>query len=211
MADRRLIPPGIDDISSRAYEEQIARMLDALHVDRRKLLVYLIDRVESSALIHLAEQFHILGNEGWNFATTDTARRSVVKGAILSHRTRGTPVSVERAILMLGYTAEISEWFAYGGDPYRFRVSVDVSAGISSVTTGILWEIICQYKSARSYLDRLIMNLRLVSPVPQWAAAYAHGVLLTVYPNPGAGGGGDTMQTENGDTLQTETGDNLIT
>ena len=45
-------------------------------LDVSKLLVYLIDLVDADALPHLADQFHVLGLEGWNAALTEDSRRA---------------------------------------------------------------------------------------------------------------------------------------
>ena len=58
----------INDNSSKTFDDLFSRF-NSLDTDR--LLVYLVDSVDSSALPHLAEQFHIMGNEGWLFAKTE--------------------------------------------------------------------------------------------------------------------------------------------
>jgi len=55
MADDRLIPDGIHDISAEGFNA-IADRLGA--IDLTPLLVYIIDQVDASALPHLARQFH---------------------------------------------------------------------------------------------------------------------------------------------------------
>ena len=55
--------------------------VEAHQVDLSRLLVYLIDLVQSEALPHLADQFHVLGLEGWNAALTEEARRALIKSA----------------------------------------------------------------------------------------------------------------------------------
>ncbi len=54
MADKRLIP--IKDENSLAFNELFDRFGT---LDLTVLLIYLVDNVNSSALPHLAEQFHI--------------------------------------------------------------------------------------------------------------------------------------------------------
>ena len=46
----------INDISSVTFDELFARYQS---LDTECLLIYLFDKVEESALVHLAEQFHI--------------------------------------------------------------------------------------------------------------------------------------------------------
>jgi hypothetical protein len=100
MADQRLIPESIRDTSTLALNEVIDRMGT---LDITPLLIYLVDYVDSSALPHLIEQFHVAGNEGAALAENDTNRRSLVKGAIAMHRMKGTPAGVAKSIKDAGF------------------------------------------------------------------------------------------------------------
>ena len=64
----------INDTSSRAFDDLFARFQE---LDLECLLIYLFDKVEESALIHLAEQFHITGNEGWAYCQTTEEKREL--------------------------------------------------------------------------------------------------------------------------------------
>ena len=86
-------------------------------IDLTPLLVYLVDNTEQSALIHLADQFHILGNEGWNMVTTDYEKRNLIKNAIKNHKYKGTKKSVITALESLGFNVELKEWFVKKGIP----------------------------------------------------------------------------------------------
>jgi phage tail P2-like protein len=152
MADALLPPPLAGDERFRALGQLAARISD---IDLSPLLVYLIDTVNASALPHLAEQFHVL-NEGWQFARDDDERRRLLKQAIALHRTKGTPWAIKNALASLGWDARISEWFEYGGDPYRFRVDVELSGqGISDAEHDAIAAMIDAFKNVRSWLDRL--------------------------------------------------------
>lgn len=99
-ADKRLIPESIRDTSTLALNELIDRMGT---LDLTPLLVYLIDDVTASALLHLVEQFHVAGIEGGALAENATNRRTLIKGAIALHRLKGTPAGVKRAIRDAGF------------------------------------------------------------------------------------------------------------
>ena len=64
----------INDISSVTFDELFARYQS---LDTECLLIYLFDKVEESALVHLAEQFHITGTEGWTYCQTTEEKRNV--------------------------------------------------------------------------------------------------------------------------------------
>lgn len=76
-------------------------------LDVSKLLVYLIDLVDADALPHLADQFHVLGLEGWNAALTEDSRRALIQSAIELHRHKGTPWALKRALAPLGLTVDV--------------------------------------------------------------------------------------------------------
>lgn len=98
MAD--LIPASIKDVSTEAYNEMLEKLSD---LDLSSLLVYVIDRVDASALPALIDQFHVSGVEGATLAETDANRRELVKNSIAIHRGKGTPGAVRRAISAAGF------------------------------------------------------------------------------------------------------------
>lgn len=101
MADTRVIPGSIKDARVLAYYDLVDRLST---LDISPLLVYRIDSVDATALPHLAEQFNVMGDGGWDLCSTDDERRALIKKAILLHRQKGTPYAVKQAILALGFT-----------------------------------------------------------------------------------------------------------
>ena len=85
MANEALIP--IKDESSLAFNELFDRLGT---LDLTPLLVYLIDNVEASALPHLAEQFHVTGNEGWKLSSNQEKQRELIKESVKIHKIKGT-------------------------------------------------------------------------------------------------------------------------
>jgi hypothetical protein len=66
-------------------------------------LVCLAETVPAEALETLAGEYHILGYEGWLFATTEAQKREVLRKAILVHKLKGTPWSIKEACLIAGF------------------------------------------------------------------------------------------------------------
>lgn len=99
-ADTRLIPASIRDTSTLALLELIDRMGT---LDLTPLLVYLIDDVTESALLHLIDQLHVGGIEGGALAENATNHRTLIKNAIAIHRLKGTPAGIKRAIRDAGF------------------------------------------------------------------------------------------------------------
>ncbi len=147
----------LNDISSYAFDEVFARY-NTLETDR--LLVYLVDKVDASALPHLAEQFHIMGNEGWLYATTEQEKRNLIKNAIELHRYKGTKYALRKVLEILNLNGKIREWFEYSGDPYHFIVSLDLqNRGYESTTEEQLLDLIEETKNVRSVMETLEVNL----------------------------------------------------
>jgi len=159
----------IADISSQTFDDLFARFQE---LDTECLLVYLFDKVEESALIHLAEQFHITGNEGWSGCSTVAEKRDLIKNSLNLHRFRGTKYSLVRVLEILGLNGKVSEWFEYGGLPYHFRISVEMNdKAFDETTEQSLLDLITANKNVRSHLESLIINL--ISSAEQIYASYA--------------------------------------
>ncbi len=180
MADALPLPPVLaGDERFQTLGKLAARISD---IDRSPVLVYLVDQVNASALPHLAEQLHLLG-EGWQFARDDDERRKLLKRAIELHRYKGTPWAIRQVLETLALSGQISEWFQYGGQPYHFKINVDLSThGMDEATFDALVALITEYKNVRSHLEQLSISLVNRSPVPSIAAATLGGEVATVYP-----------------------------
>ena len=150
MADKRLIPDGIRDERTGALYELIDRLGN---IDLTPLLIYIIDNVDSSALPHLAEQFHIT-EEGWEFAKTEQEKRELIKKAIEAHKHKGTLYAIKQIFNALGLDAEVWEWFEYGGQPYRFKLMLK-SVVQDEDTYRKLVELVNKWKNERSWLDSI--------------------------------------------------------
>lgn len=179
MANEALIP--IKDENSQAFNELFDRLGT---LDLRPLLVYLIDNAESSALPHLAEQFHVMGNEGWLQVKTDAEKRDLIKQAINIHKYKGTKYGILRVLEMLNLEGEIKEWFEYGGKPFYFSVDINfVSRGLDEVLINKLEDLINEYKNERSKIDSLNIFLACLSGYV-YALCSLTGESITVYPKP---------------------------
>ncbi|MCM2494534.1 phage tail protein I [Burkholderia glumae] len=100
MGDLSLPPALARDARFRAFAKLTERLDD---IDLSPLLVYLIGGVDASALPFLADQFSVMGEDGWNLAESDEAKRALIKGAIELHRYKGTPWAVRDVIRRLGF------------------------------------------------------------------------------------------------------------
>lgn len=147
----------INDINLNIFDEICEERFGKIDIDT--VLVAIIDNLPTSALPHLAEQYHITGNEGWLHATTEDAKRALIKSAIKIHRYKGTKFALLEIFDSLNLVGEISEWFEYGGDPYHFRAKFDTHSLFEDKLEKELLDLINENKNVRSVLECLVLHL----------------------------------------------------
>jgi phage tail P2-like protein len=81
------------------------------------------------------------------------AKRALLQDSFYVHRHLGTRGAVERALSDIYPGTEIQEWFEYGGEPFYFRVILDVTNQRVSITQSQIVRAINTYKSLRSHLE----------------------------------------------------------
>ena len=120
----------------------------------------------------------------WNPDWPESVKRQVIAAAFDVHRIKGTLGAVRRALEALDLDGvEITEWFDYGGEPYFFRVDVELSTrGLTETEIADIEAAIKRSKNVRSWLDRLRVFLSNRSRVPVVAIATMSGETLTVHP-----------------------------
>lgn len=77
-------------------------------------------------------------------------KRQTVKECMLVHKYKGTKYAVEAALRSMYNSAEVKEWFEYGGEPFHFQVKVYGSNGSGLKT---LYLKIQYAKNLRSVMD----------------------------------------------------------
>ncbi len=120
----------------------------------------------------------------WDPAWPESVKRKVIAAAFDVHRVKGTLGALRRALEALDLDGvTIAEWFDYAGDPYTFRVDVELSTrGLSEAEYHGIEAAILTAKNVRSWLDRLRVYLSNRSAVPVIATALTAGETVTVYP-----------------------------
>jgi len=136
-----------------AFDLIVKKRFDELQLD--KLLVYLIDTVEASALPYLAAQFDVLGYKGYRLASNEAEQREIIKRAIELHRFKGTLWAVREAITSIGYAdAEIIEHVE--NHWAKFRVIIKLGErSLNVMEIQDLIRMITEYKNERSHLADL--------------------------------------------------------
>jgi phage tail P2-like protein len=108
------------------------------------------ETLDGSMLIDLlAWQLHV---DFYDPTLPFEVRRELTANSIPWHMIKGTPQVVEEIVTAVFSDSTVSEWFQYGGWPYRFRVS----AVVSNVTEDVIYNLIAAIftvKNTRSWLD----------------------------------------------------------
>lgn len=178
-----LLPESVRD------DEKVAAAALALDVELQAVndlldlpgLLSRLDELSEPVINMLAWQFHV---DVWDADLPIANKRNIVETAIRTHKYYGTPYAVKTALAAILGAATISEWWEYGGDPYYFRVEVDLAArGWSEEEYNRAVMAINATKNVRSWLDVLRLYLSNSSAVPIIGISGAlTGGTVTVYP-----------------------------
>lgn len=111
----------------------------------------------------------------WEPGWSDAQKREAIRLAPEYHRRKGTVGALKRAMLSLGYAGlEVAEWFDYGGEPYRFRITLDITdrpfdlPDYQRIVRAAL-----RAKNVRSHLEAVATRLRYIVAGPYIGAAHA--------------------------------------
>lgn len=171
----------IDDINLKIFDEICEERFSQLDLDC--ILVSIIDNLPSDALPHLAEQYHITGNEGWLQCRNDNEKRDLIKRSIEVHRYKGTKYALMKIFDMFGIAGDIKEWFETGGKPYTFTVDINfVSKGLDFKLIEKLEDLINEYKNVRSHLASLHIGMSNNVKSYKYKSACITGECTTIYP-----------------------------
>ena len=90
----------------------------------------------------------------WDPNYTLEEKRRTLKDSWRVHKMLGTKAAVETAIRAIYPRTTVQEWFEYGGEPYHFRLNINVSnETIASEKQRRVLERVNFYKSLRSHND----------------------------------------------------------
>lgn len=133
-----------------AWYNAIVNTLNS-EIDLTKLLVYMIDTVDASAIPFLASQFDVLGYKGMRMAQTEQDQRNVLKTAIELHRYKGTEWAIQQALLSIGFANVIIKKGIAGGYDHWAKFGLDITNSGRQLTAQSLTDIVqmvTEYKRA---------------------------------------------------------------
>lgn len=137
-----------------ALAASIAKTLasDVAMVDRVRIY-NTIDTLPEEVLDALAYDFKI---DWWDPGYSVQQKRQILRDNWFIHRHLGTKASLEMAISAIYPRTKVLEWFEYNGDPYYFKLLIDISyASITPEQHQQVMERVNYYKNLRSHLDEV--------------------------------------------------------
>lgn len=148
--------------------------------ETKSILIYSrIDDLDESVVDELAWQMHV----DWYNASLDIeTKRKLVKNSLKWHKKKGTPEAVEEIATTVFGRSKLEEWFEYGGEPFFFRMNIEVSKqGASQENLILLEQLINAYKNKRSWIE--VINIFLTSNAPiYFGSCINSGEEITIYP-----------------------------
>lgn len=154
----RTLPPiiGNDTVAmgvAQATSNQMATVANLIHLN---MIYPRIDELSEELLDILAYDLHV---DWYDYSHDIDTKRRVIKNSVKIHMKLGTKYAVETATSDIYAGSTVEEWFEYGGEPYFFRLNLDISEkGITTAQQFSLVERIYFYKNARSHLDYIALQ-----------------------------------------------------
>lgn len=142
------------DEQMQALAAGIAEVLAARPAEIDRLLIYpRIDELPEALLDRLAYDFKV---DWWDAEYSLAAKRQTLKDNWQVHRRLGTKAAVEQAIAAIYPKTQVLEWFEYGGEPYHFKLEINLTFGWDTPDKRQrVLDRVEYYKNLRSHLDTI--------------------------------------------------------
>ncbi|MDR7867602.1 MAG: phage tail protein I [Sporomusaceae bacterium] len=177
MAD--ILPPNLlGDENVQAIAEAIDAEMQLLIADiNQGLHLPRLNELVEAVVALLAWQWHV---DFYDSTLPIAKKRELVRQSIAWHRRKGTPGVVQEMVSTVLSSGVVSEWFEYGGDPYKFKVETDEIITDETVYDR-LFSLVFAVKNERSWLESVTVR-RTWSGAVYFGAAQVFGKNLTLYP-----------------------------
>lgn len=134
-----------------ALAKTVAKLLSLRVNEIDKLQIYTqIDNLPEDLVDILASDFKV-DWYGYNYDLE--VKRGQLKDSFIVHRFLGTKNAMEKAMGDLYPGTQVEEWFDYDGDPFYFRILLDVTDQKVNISHDELLRTINMFKPIRSHLQ----------------------------------------------------------
>lgn len=124
---------------------------------KKNILYASIEEMPEKCLDLLAYDLHV---DWYDYDYTVETKRKIIKNSVKVHQNMGTKYAVETVLRDIYSTAEIEEWFEYGGEPYTFRITVGIgNKGLDENTSKKIENSMRFYKNERSHCSGIHYSL----------------------------------------------------
>lgn len=139
------------DPDKEALAKSASQELQSLIEDNDRLAIYTaINKLPEDLCDVLADDFKV----DWYLANgTLETKRAQIASCFDVHRHLGTKAALVYALSDICPGTDIQEWFEYGGEPYYFRIILDVTNQRLPISHDIVTGIVKVVKSLRSVLE----------------------------------------------------------
>lgn len=156
---QRILPSSISgDATVKDIVQAISSRLAQLGEQAELVLILpRLKKLPEEIVDELAWQYHV---DFYDVAADIIKKRELVRKAIARHRYKGTPAAVEEVCSAAFDTAEVVEWYEYGGEPYHFRVRMVQESIPDETAMAEMVKAVNSAKNTRSWLDSLVFCYR---------------------------------------------------
>ena len=165
-----IMPPALThdkSIMALAAADAEALAVRLEEIDRVRIISN-IDGLDEAVLDILARDFKV---DWYDPDYSLEEKRRTLKDSWRVHKTLGTRAAVETAISAIYPETTVEEWFEYGGEPYHFRLRINLANDSGDITKQRrVFQRLNFYKSLRSHVDEVKYFLK---PEKVWAYAGA--------------------------------------
>ena len=160
----RTLPPVLkNDPKMQALSQVIAKELQENARQIKNNVIYArIDELPEKLLDVLAYDLHI---DWYDYDYPVQVKRDLIKTSVRVHKKLGTVYAVETALGALHPRSEIEEWFDYGGEPFYFRIVLDVSESRVQADSGKIIRTVNIYKRLTAHLEGLYYQCGVIVEV----------------------------------------------
>lgn len=151
------------DINKQKLAESIAPVLAELMRQTDAAGIFTrINELDESTLDTLANDLKI---DWYESEDSIEYKRKVINECIMVHKYKGTKYAVETALKGVYDSANVEEWWEYGGEPFHFRVTINDSSNDESKRARVV-EKLNYYKNLRSVVDNVVFNVAVTAEMP---------------------------------------------
>lgn len=183
----RALPPTLKNDEDMLSLARVigAELQETGRLIRQNIIYPRIDELPENVLDILAYDLHV---DWYDFDYPIEAKRSVIKDSVKVHKRLGTVYATLTALRSVYPNSEIEEWFDYGGEPFLFRVVIDVTKAKAPAEYFQIKRAIDAYKRLTAHMESLIYQCRVDIEIAietrwWWLSAHRTGkALCGTYP-----------------------------